>query len=109
MRRTAVLLAGLVGLVSAAGAAPAGAQTGMMQHVDLTSPKMSEAELTREQVIALLAAATAEHPAQLADKGLNGLDLSGLDLSGADLSRSRLNRVNLKAPCSGAPSSISPG
>ena len=96
MRRTAGLLAGVVGLLSVAGSGPAGAQTGMMQHVDLTSPKMSEAELSREDVIALLEAATAERPAKLADMGLNGLDLSGLDLSGVDLSRSRLNRVNLK-------------
>ena len=96
MRRTAGLLAGVVGLLAVAGSGPAGAQTGMMQHVDLTSPKMSEAELSREEVIALLEAATAEQPAKLADMGLNGLDLSGLDLSGVDLSRSRLNRVNLK-------------
>ena len=96
MRRTAGLLAGAVGLLAVAGSGPAGAQTGMMQHVDLTSPKMSEAELSREDVIALLEAATAERPAKLADMGLNGLDLSGLDLSGVDLSRSRLNRVNLK-------------
>ena len=58
MRRTAGLLAGVVGLLSVAGSAPAGAQTGMMQHVDLTSPKMSEAELSRDEVVALLEAAT---------------------------------------------------
>jgi uncharacterized protein YjbI with pentapeptide repeats len=94
--RTSGLLAGVASLLAVAGSAPAAAQTGMMQHVDLTSPRMSEAELSRDGVIALLEAASADQPADLADKGLNGLDLSGLDLSGADLSRSRLNRVNLK-------------
>ena len=83
MHRTAGLLAGVIGLLSIAGGEPAGAQTDMMSHVDLTSPKMSEAELSREEVIAVLEAATPDQPANLADKGLNGLDLSGLDLSGA--------------------------
>jgi hypothetical protein len=88
-RSSAGLIAGVAGLLLLAGGGPAGAQAGMMQHVDLSSPKMSEAEMSRAEVVALLAAATPEQPAQLADKGLNGLDLSGLDLSGADLSRSR--------------------
>ena len=70
MRRTAGLLAGVVGLLSVAGNEPANAQTGMMQHVDLTSPKMSEADLSREEVVALLEAATPDQPASLADKGL---------------------------------------
>jgi uncharacterized protein YjbI with pentapeptide repeats len=95
MRCAAGLVAGMIGL-SIAGGEPACAQTGMMSHVDLTSPKMSEAELSRADVIAMLEAATPDQPADLSNKGLNGLDLSNLDLSGADLSRSRLNRVNLK-------------
>ena len=71
MGRTAELLAGVIGLWAIAGGQPAGAQTDMMAHVDLTSPKMSEAELSRDEVIAVLAAATPERPADLADKGLN--------------------------------------
>src|SRR5687768_6708210 len=63
---------------------------GMMSHVDFDSPRMSEAELTREQVEALLAEAGPDRPADLADKSLNGLDLSGLDLTGADLRWARL-------------------
>ena len=47
MRRAAELLAGVIGLWAIAGGQPAAAQTGMMQHVDLSSPKMSEAELSR--------------------------------------------------------------
>jgi uncharacterized protein YjbI with pentapeptide repeats len=94
MHRSAGLLAGVIGLM-VAGAEPASSQTGMMSNVDLTSAKMSEADLSREDVIALLDAATPGQPVPLADMGLNGLDLSGLDLSGADFSRSRLNRVNL--------------
>lgn len=67
---------------------------GMMSHVDLNSPRMTEAELTRADIEAMIDAASGK-PLDLADKGLNGLDLSGLDLSGADLRRSRLNRARL--------------
>ena len=51
---------------------------GMMDHVDLSSPRMSGAELRREDVERLIAAGGA---GMLADKSLNGLDLSGLDLA----------------------------
>ena len=61
MRRAAGLVAAMIGL-SSAGLEPAAAQTGMMSHVDLTSPKMSEAELSRTQVIAILEAATPDQP-----------------------------------------------
>ncbi|MFZ1429212.1 MAG: pentapeptide repeat-containing protein [Geminicoccaceae bacterium] len=67
---------------------------GMMSHVDLNSPRMTTAELTRADIEAMLGAASGK-PLDLADKGLNGLDLSGLDLTGADLRRSRLNRAKL--------------
>ena len=79
MRRAARVLAGVIGLWTIAGSEPAAAQTDMMAHVDLSSPKMSQAELSRDEVIAVLRAATPDRPADLADKGLNGLDLSGLD------------------------------
>ena len=58
------------------------AQT-MLQGLDLTSPAMTEAEMSREDVEAALAAA--ETPLDLTGKRLNGLDLSGLDLSGVIL------------------------
>lgn len=67
---------------------------GMMSHVDLDSPRMTAAELTRAEIEAMLGAASGK-PLDLADRGLNGLDLSGLDLTGADLRRSRLNRARL--------------
>ncbi len=48
----------------------------MMRHVDLTSPEMVSAEMTREEVEAMLAAATAATPADFSGKRLSGLDLS---------------------------------
>ncbi|HEX8375796.1 MAG TPA: pentapeptide repeat-containing protein, partial [Geminicoccaceae bacterium] len=91
-------LVALLALAALLGTAPgreAGAQD-MLRHVDLASPRMSEAEFTREQVAAILAAATPERPADLHDRSLNGLDLSRLDLSGADLRWARLNRADLR-------------
>jgi len=96
MHRTGGLLAGLIGLLLASAPGPVFAQGGTMANVDLSSPKMAEAELTREDVLAVLEAATPGPPSALVDKSLNGLDLSGLDFSGIDLSRARLNRANLK-------------
>ena len=51
--------------------------------------------LTRDQVLAALAAATPEHPASFVGKDLSGVDLSGVDFKRADLSRSRLVRTKL--------------
>jgi uncharacterized protein YjbI with pentapeptide repeats len=51
--------------------------------------------LTRDEVLAALAAASPEHPASLAGKDLSDLDLSGVDFKRADLSRSRLEHTNL--------------
>jgi uncharacterized protein YjbI with pentapeptide repeats len=58
------------------------------------TPPQAE-RLTREQVLAALAAATPEHPASFVGKDLSGLDLSGVDFKRADLSRSRLVQTNL--------------
>ena len=66
-----------------------------MDHVDLSSPRMSAADLTRAEVEALIAAAPPGLGVDLADRSLNGLDLSGLDLGGANLTRARLNRAKL--------------
>jgi uncharacterized protein YjbI with pentapeptide repeats len=49
--------------------------------------------LTREQVVARLAAATPNHPASFAGANLTGLDLSGLDLSRVDFSGATLSRA----------------
>ena len=53
------------------------------------------ARLTREQVLAMLAAATPERPANLAGRDLSGLDLSQVDFKRADLTRARLAGTNL--------------
>ena len=61
-----------------------------MDGVDLTSPAMTEAQLTRDEVIARLAA-----DADFTRAWLNGLDLSGLDFTGANLRAARMNGVDL--------------
>jgi len=60
---------------------------------DSAAPAPGE-RLTREEVLAALAAATPQHPASFAGKDLSGLDLGGVDFKRADLSRSRLVRTN---------------
>ena len=72
----------------------AGAQD-PMRGLDLTSPDMTTAEMTRGQVEAALKAAPAGHGADFTGKRLSGLDLSGLDFSGANLRAARLNHTNL--------------
>src|SRR3989454_5927381 len=52
-------------------------------------------KLTREQVIAALAKASASAPADLYSRNLSGLDLSGIDFKGANLAAAVLNRSNL--------------
>ncbi|MFL5000874.1 MAG: pentapeptide repeat-containing protein, partial [Xanthobacteraceae bacterium] len=74
------------------GAAPA---QDMMRHIDLTSPEMVSAEMTRADVEARLAGTTAENPADFTARKLSGLDLSGLDFSGAVFRAARLNKTNL--------------
>jgi uncharacterized protein YjbI with pentapeptide repeats len=77
-------------LVALATAVPAQTPT---QGVALDSPAMIEAELTREEVVARLAAPGGS--ADLSRLHLNGLDLQNLDFSGATLRASRLNGANL--------------
>ena len=67
----------------------------MMRHIDLSSPDMVSAEMTRGEVEAALAAATATAPADFTGKRLSGLDLSGLNLSGAIFRAARLNKTKL--------------
>src|SRR5438046_5310075 len=52
-------------------------------------------KLTREQVVAALARATASAPSDFYSKNLSGLDLSGIDFKGANLAAAVLNRSNL--------------
>jgi uncharacterized protein YjbI with pentapeptide repeats len=91
MRWTGAVLVALCGLLAAARS-PA---QDMMRYVDLASPDMTTAEMTRGEVEHVLAAATPEHPADFAGKRLSGLDLSGLDLTGALLRGARLNKAKL--------------
>src|ERR1700682_2413561 len=67
----------------------------MMRGVDLSSPDMVSAEMTRTQVESALAMATAAAPADFTGKKLSNLDLSGLDLSGAIFRAARLNKTKL--------------
>lgn len=66
-----------------------------LQGVDLESPAMTQANLTRADVESRLKMATADAPADFSRAWMNGLDLSGLDFSGANLRAARLNGVNL--------------
>lgn len=75
-------------------AGPVSAQD-MMKGLDLSSPEMTEAEMTRDDVEAELAATADGQPLDLTGKRLNGVDLSGLDLSGAILRSARLNKADL--------------
>src|SRR4051812_29397353 len=67
----------------------------MMRGLDLSSPDMVSAEMTREQVQNMLASATATAPADFSGKKLSSLDLSGLDFSGAIFRAARLNKTRL--------------
>lgn len=66
-----------------------------MDGVDMSLPKMTQSELTREDVEQRLAAATADNPADFTRIWLNGLDLSGLDFSGTILRATALNGADL--------------
>lgn len=68
---------------------------GVMDHVDLQSPEMTEAEMTREEVIALLSRASGQ-PADLSSRRLSRLDLRGVDFKGANLRWARLNGTDLR-------------
>lgn len=65
----------------------------LLKNLDLNSPAFTEAELTRADVEAAIAAGGA---LDFAGKSLNGLDLSGLDLAGANFRAARINRSNLR-------------
>src|SRR6187200_1575353 len=82
-------------LVALAVGGAASAQD-MMQYVDLNSPQMTEADMTRDEVLAVLSAASsAGAPADLTGRKLSGLDLAGVDFSGANLRGAYLNKTKL--------------
>lgn len=74
---------------------PVSAQ-GMLDMVDMTTPEMAEAEMSREQLEALLADASRDRPVDLTKRRFSGLDLSGIDFKGADLRWSRFNYADLE-------------
>src|SRR5579875_2249426 len=65
-----------------------------MRGLDMASPDMTAAEMTRGELEAALASAHGQ-PLDLTGKRLSELDLSGLDLSRAILRAARLNHANL--------------
>src|SRR6476620_12451797 len=69
MIRASIWTAAL-GMFSLVSAAPAAAQD-MMRHIDLTSPEMTSAEMTRADVEAVIAAATSDQPADFTGKKLS--------------------------------------
>ena len=93
-----------IALAAALSLAPPGAAIAqdMMRHVDLASPEMVSAEMTRDDLAAMVRAAAGK-PLDLTGKRLSGLDLAGFDLKGANLRLARLNRTRLAgADLSGA-------
>ena len=73
---------------------PALCQTAL-SGVDMTLPKMTEAQLTRADVMTRLDAATADNPADFTRVWLNNLDLSGLNFGNAILRAASLNGADL--------------
>lgn len=68
----------------------------VMDHVDMSSPEMTESELTREELLTMLARASADEPIDLSSKRLSGLDLSNIDFKAANLRWARLNSADLR-------------
>ncbi|GJD37323.1 pentapeptide repeat-containing protein [Methylobacterium aerolatum] len=82
-------------LLAAILVGPAAAEQDLLLGADMTSPAMTQAEMSRADIEAMIAAAHGK-PIDLHDKSLSGLDLSGLDLRGANLRTARLNTANLR-------------
>src|SRR5439155_1376455 len=57
-------------------------------------PACAQDRITRDQVVAILARASPEHPADFTGQDLSGLDLSGIDFKRANLTKCRLVRTN---------------
>jgi len=82
-------------LVAAIGFSPTISAQDLLDQVDLNTPDMTEAQITRDEVVAILEAATENSPADFTKFRLSGLDLSGLDFKRADMRWARLNHTNL--------------
>ena len=83
-------------------AVPAHAEQDLLLGAAMNTPAMTQAEMTRADIEALIAHANGT-PIDLSDKALSGLDLSGLNLEGVNLRTARLNNTNLRgANLSGA-------
>jgi len=89
------LMAGPLVLAFAVAPVCAAFAQNAMRGLDLASPDMTTAEMTRGQVEAVLKAVPGGRGADFSGKRLSGLDLSGLDLSGANFHAARLNHTNL--------------
>ena len=114
LRRRRLLTAGAFGVVGfGCGFPTVPVLAGLMDNIDLASPEMTEADLTRAEVEAMLAEARAQTQNGAGGVGgvggdfrrrrLSGLDLSGLSFVNADLRWARMNFANLQnADLSGA-------
>ena len=63
---------------------------------ELSAPGPQQPALSRDQVLALLAAGNERAPVDLTGRDLSGLDLAGVDFRRADMSRARLVRTRLR-------------
>lgn len=87
MRRLALSV-----LLAAFAVGPAAAEQGLLLGADMTFPAMTQAELSRADIEAMIKAADGK-PIDLHDKSLSGLDLSGVDLRAAKLRTARLGKA----------------
>jgi len=90
MRRGLVHAVVSVGLLVLLPTGAACAQD-MIDQLDLKSDELKKADVTREAVLAAIAAAGTDGVADFSGQRLNGLDLSGLDLRRLKLQSTRIN------------------
>ena len=87
----------LLGLVTAmaflSNSASAQDLIDMVDMVDMSTPAMTEAQMTRDEVVAILEQATETSPADFTKHRLSGLDLSGLNFKRADMRWARLKQL----------------